>query len=99
MTKEHNHDHDHDHEHEEDFGQVVVSEVIDVMESILKEERSEEFFEFSDDNLREGMKRFSELYKTDRWTAIAGMMMSSMVTTDVFYQVMEGDEDSESEEK
>ncbi|PJB83310.1 MAG: hypothetical protein CO090_01360 [Acidobacteria bacterium CG_4_9_14_3_um_filter_49_7] len=90
--------HKHDEDHESELEQVVVNEVIRVLENIFKEHNVEELFEFSDDDLIEGMKRFVKLYETDRWAAMAGMMMSSMVTTDVFFQVME-QEEQEKEEK
>ncbi len=91
--------HKHDEDHENELEQVVVNEVIRVLENIFKEHNVEELFEFSDEELIEGMKRFVKLYETDRWTAMAGMMMSSMVTTDVFFQVMEQEEAEGKEEK
>ena len=89
--------HNHGEDHENELEQVVVNEVIRVLENIFKEHNVEELFEFSDTELVEGMKRFVKLYETDRWTAMAGMMMSSMVTTDVFFQVMEQEEQSAEE--
>ncbi len=93
-----NEQHNHDEAHENELEQVVVNEVIRVLENIFKEHKVEELFEFSDKDLVEGMKRFVQLYKTDRWAAMAGMMMSSMVTTDVFFQVMEQEEQEPGEE-
>ncbi|NOY23343.1 MAG: hypothetical protein GXO70_07520, partial [Acidobacteria bacterium] len=91
--------HKHDEDHENELEQVVVNEVIRVLENIFKEHNVEELFEFSDEELIEGMKRFVKLYETDRWTAMAGMMMSSMVTTDVFFQVMEQEEEEGKKEE
>jgi len=96
MTQE---PHKHDEDHESELEQTVVNEVIRVLENIFKEHDVEELFEFSDEELIEGMKRFVKLYETDRWTAMAGMMMSSMVTTDVFFQVMEQEEGKEEKGK
>jgi len=93
------HEHDnHDEDRENELEQVVVNEVIRVLENIFKEHKVEELFEFSEEELIEGMKRFVKLYETDRWAAMAGMMMSSMVTTDVFFQVMEQEEQGKDEE-
>ena len=68
MTQE---PHKHDEEHESELEQTVVNEVIRVLENIFKEHDVEELFEFSDEELIEGMKRFVKLYETDRWIAMA----------------------------
>ncbi len=91
--------HNHDANHEHELEQVVVNEVIRVLENIFKEHDVADLFEFSDKELVEGMNRFVKLYETDRWAAMAGMMMSSMVTTDVFFQVMDQGEQGEGEDK
>ena len=83
----------------EELSRLIVNEAVDAFESLLNEGDLNEVFEFGDPELTEGATRFADLYKKDPNAALAGILMSSMITADVFLDtVTQTEEDEASEE-
>ena len=82
----------------EELSQVIVNEAVDQMESILKEGQVEEIFEFGNPDLSKGAVRFMKLFGEDREAAVAGMLMASMVTADIFLDAVTGSTEEKGDE-
>ena len=80
----------------EELSRLIVNEAVDAFESLLNEGDLSEVFEFGDPKLTEGAERFAKLYKEDADAALAGILMSSMITADVFLEtVTQGEPEAE----
>ena len=81
----------------EELSRLIVNEAVDAFESLLNEGDLNEVFEFGDPELADGANRFAELYRTDKNAALAGVLMSAMITADVFLEtVTQGEEPDDS---
>ena len=77
----------------EELGQYVTDTVYDILQNLFENEKEiKESFETDDPEWEKALDRFLEFYKKDKMAALTGMIISSIVTSDLFIEIIEGEE-------
>ncbi len=78
----------------EELGQYVTDTVYDILQNLFENEKEiKENFETDDPEWEKALDRFLEFYKKDKMAALTGMIISSIVTSDLFIEIIEGEDE------
>jgi len=75
----------------DELGEVVINQVMEIFENLIEKDEFKEAFEFEEEFMEKGMSRFIEFCKKDKDAALAGLSVASLLTTDVFFELIKMD--------
>jgi hypothetical protein len=75
----------------DELGEVVINQVMEIFENLIEKDEFKEAFEFEEEFMEAGMSRFIEFCKQDKDAALAGLSVASLLTTDVFFELIKMD--------
>ncbi len=73
----------------EELGEYVVDTAYGILQNLFKnKEEIKKNFETDDEEWEEALDRFIEFFKKDEKAALTGVIISSLVTSDLFVEIL-----------
>ncbi len=82
----------------EELGEYVVDTAYGILQNLFKnKEEIKQNFETDDPDWEKALDRFVEFFKKDEKAALTGIIISSLVTSDLFVEILSENADEEHE--